>query len=631
MRNTRLLINIALLLGLLAAAPAAVMAAPETVVRDSIPDQYKWDLSVIYSGWEAWDRDYARAESLIDSLAGFEGTINSAERLLAAFRLRDEIGLINDKIYVYANLGYDIDMRDNESAARYRRYGHLTTIFGQASSWFRPELLAVEWSRINAWLEELPELEIYRFFLEDLNRRRAHFLDAAQEKLLSYFGSFNSSPDAIYADMVYSDIQYPDYVTAAGDTLTLSEGQVWYQMQANRDQAERQAMFREFYRAYDGYVNTYASMYNSVLQRDWALAQARNYPTCLEAALGDDNIPVAVYENLIETVRHGTAPLKRYHQVRKEALGLEHYYWSDRKVPLVDFDKTYEYDAVIPWMYEAMAPLGDEYLAKLRQLLGGRWIDVYSNEGKYTGGYELDAYGMHPFILLNHNGTLSEVFTIAHEAGHALHSVYSNENQPYATAYYTIFVAEVPSTLNEALLLDYLLDRSDDPAEKITMLQQAIENIAGTFYLQTLFADFEWQAHAMVEQGEPITADALRAIYDRLLTDYFGEAIEGDSLYQSYWTRIGHFFESPYYVYKYATSFASSAKMVQGITAEAGADRDEALEQYYDLIQAGGNDYPVAQLAKAGVDLTSPEVLQAVVDQLDRLVTRLEEELAQIQ
>ncbi len=623
------LTSMTLLLTLLACT--AGWTAPNTLVRDSIPDQYKWDLSPIYPDWEAWDADLATASALVDEFAGYQGSMaQGVDQLVDLLQTRDRTGLLVDQIYLYSGLSYYTDLRDNDAAARYQRYENLQTRFEQASSWLHPELLALPSETLRSWLDQDARLAPYRFEIEDVIRQRDHVLRADQEKLLSYFGSFDDAPSNIYSELVYSDIAYPDYVTTSNDTLTLTEGQIWLQLGTNRDQDERKRMFETFYYTYQKNVNTYASIYNGVLQHDWASAQARNYGSTLEAAVDPDHVPTSVYQNLVTTVRQGTGPLQRYHQVRREALGFDEYYWSDRKIPLTEFDKTYEYDEVVPWVIEAVAPLGEEYQALTRELLEGRWVDVYENEGKYSGAFQDDAYGQHPYILTNFNGTLSEVFTLAHEAGHALHTTYAFENQPYATAYYTIFVAEVASTLNEALLLEYLLEHSDDRLERIALLQQAIDNIAGTFYLQTLFADYEWQAHKLVEQGEPITADVLRGIYGELLSDYYGDAISFDSLYHSYWTRISHFFQSPYYVYKYATSYASSAKIVAGIGSDDRMTSESARRRYLDLLRSGGSDFPMEQLKKAGVDLSTPDALQAVVMQLDNLVTRLEEELSQL-
>jgi oligoendopeptidase F len=614
---------------LLTVLPA--LGGPNTLVRDSIPEQYKWDLGDIYAGWEAWEADFAEATGEVDSLATLQGMPStSAANLLSVLRFKDRVGMMVDRLSLFADLSYVTAMADNELNARYQRMQTLEADLAEASSWLEPELLKLPWDTVTQWLNRENDLALYRYWLENIFRLKEHYLDQAQEKLLSYFGGFNNSPDGVYSSFVYSDIQYPTFVLASGDTILLSESQTWYQMRVNRDQGERQRMFRTFYETYHTYVNTYAAIYNGVLQRDWALARARNYATSLEAALNYDNVPVGVYENLVSTVRQGTEPLQRYHRLRRQALGLEHYYWSDRQAPLVESDRTYEYDEAVSWVIGATAVLGEDYTARLKQFFEQRRVDVYENEDKYTGAFQSDAYGTPQYILMNFDGTLEEVFTLAHEAGHAMHSNYSNSQQPYVNAYSTIFVAEVPSTLNEALLLDYLMERTATPQERIAMLQRAIENIEGTFFLQAMFADFEWQAHQLVERGEPITADALRIIYAGLLADYYGDAIEIDSLYYSYWTRIGHFVESPYYVYKYATSLAASSKLVKEIQSDDPGVREPAVRKYLALLRSGGNDYPMNQLKKAGVDLSSPEAVQAVVDQLGELVDRLKTELGKL-
>ena len=356
--------------------------APNTLVRDSIPNQYKWDLSLIYPDWEAWENDLATATALVEEFSSYQGTMNQgADRLVELLQKRDRIGLMTDQIYLYAGLSYCTDLRDNEAAGRNQRSESMQTKFEQASSWFEPELLALPSETLQGWLEQDARLAPYRFKIEDVIRQRNHVLSADQEKLLSYFGSFNDAPSNIYSELLYSDIDYPDFVTVSGDTVTLTEGQIWYQMGVNRDQDERYRMFETFYHTYQDNINTYASIYNAILQRDWASAQARGYSSTLEASVDPNQVPLGVYENLVTTVRQGTGPLRRYHQVRRQALGLDNYYWSDRKIPVVEFDKTYEYDEVVPWVIEAVAPMGEEYQARTRELLEGRWVDVYENEG----------------------------------------------------------------------------------------------------------------------------------------------------------------------------------------------------------------------------------------------------------
>jgi oligoendopeptidase F len=607
------------------------ITGPNTLNRDEIPDKYKWNLSDIYPDWEAWETDLEKLEVMMDEYAALKGTLaEGPEQLLKAYKLGDQLGMLAYKVYQFPGLTRATDTRDNEVSARLQRVRILFAKFNIATAWFDPEVLTIPWNTMEAWLDETDELAPYRYGIENLYRQQEHVLDEDKEQLLSYFSQFNGTPGAIYSELSTSDIEYQEVTLSNGETVTLTPGTYYNILSTNRNQEDRRKSFEGHYGAYHANINTYAAIYNSVLQRDWALAQARNYGSTLEAALDDDNVPVAVFENLLATVKSGTGPVKRYMRLRKEALGLETYHLYDGMVPIVDFDRTYDYDELADWIVESVKPLGKEYQKKMRGAFEGGWIDVYENEGKTSGAFSAGVYGVHPYMLLNYNETLESVFTVAHEAGHSMHTILSHENQPFATASYTIFVAEVASTLNEALFLDYMFERSEDPKERIALLQKAIDNIVGTFYSQVLFADFEWQAHKMVEQGQPITADALQALYLNLEDEYYGDAAVVDDLYGSLFARISHFYGSPYYVYKYATCFATSAKLVKEITSEDKRIHEATLERYLTLLKSGGNNYPMEQLKKAGVDLGEPATIQAVVGQLDDLVTRLEEELARL-
>ncbi|MBA3638058.1 MAG: oligoendopeptidase F family protein, partial [Acidobacteria bacterium] len=381
------------------------------------------------------------------------------------------------------------------------------------------------------------------------------------------------------------------------------------------------------YGTYQSTVNTYATLYNGVCQRDWFQARARGYKSTLEAALHGDNIPTSVVETLIETTKAGVEPLRRYHRLRRKTLGVPTYQVFDFAIPLVTYDKKYAYDEVLDWITEAVAPLGKEYQARMREGFAGRWIDVYENEGKRSGAYSAPVYGTHPYMLLNYTDTLDDVFTLAHEMGHSMHTILSHETQPFIYSGYTIFVAEVPSTLSEALLLDYVLERSTDPTERIVLLQHAIDNITSTFYTQVMFADFELRAHQLAEQDKPITSEILTEMYTTLLEDYYGDAVDLNDLTGVTWARIPHFFNSPYYVYQYATCFASAARLSKEIMSGSEGERAKARERYLDLLRSGGSDHPMALLKKAGVDLSQPDTVKAIIEQLDTLVTRLEQEL----
>jgi oligoendopeptidase F len=343
--------------------------------------------------------------------------------------------------------------------------------------------------------------------------------------------------------------------------------------------------------------------------------------------LEDNNIPVAVYENLVNTVRDNTAPLQKYLKLRKHILELEEYHMYDGSIPIVDFDKMYPYEEAKKYVSASIKPLGKEYGSKMKTAMGEGWIDVFETPGKRSGAYSSNVYGVHPYMLMNYNETMNSVYTLAHELGHTIHTILASENQPFATYDYTIFVAEVASTLNERLLLDYMLSKTNDPKERVALIQQSISNITGTFYFQTMLADFEWQVHRLAEEGLPITTSKLKEITAELYTTYYGDAVELDELYHYVWTRIPHVYRSPFYVYQYATCFASSAQIYDKMTRGSKKEKKAAKESYLILLKSGGNDYPMNQLKKAGVDLTQPQTFLAVIEQFDNLVDQLEIEL----
>jgi oligoendopeptidase F len=399
----------------------------------------------------------------------------------------------------------------------------------------------------------------------------------------------------------------------------VSYGQYRAILATRREQSDRALAFEALHNTYQSALNTYAALYNAVCHRDWFQARARGYRSTLEAALHGDNIPTTVVENLIETTRAGTEPLRRYHRLRRRILGVPSYHVYDFSIPLVTFDKKYEYSDVLDRIVTSVATLGPDYQTRMRQGFSGGWIDVYENEGKRSGAYSAPVYGTHPYMLLNYTDTLDDVFTLAHEMGHSMHTILSHESQPFIYSNYTIFVAEVPSTLSEALLLEYMLSHSTDPLERIVLLQHAIDNITGTFYTQVLFADYELRAHRLTEQDQPVTSETLTEIYTSLLKDYYGDALDLNP-------RTG----MTYYVYQYATCFASAARLAQEIMQGSEVEQRQARERYLTLLRSGGNDYPMEQLKKAGVDLSQPHTVDAIVTQLNDLVSRLEAELSRV-
>ncbi len=593
--------------------------------RDEVPDRYKWNLSDIFPSWEAWEAGYKTLEAGIAKYASLKGTLaGGPENLLIAFRLSEELGQLAYRVWYYPSLQYDEDQRDNAINAKRQQVQILFARLGQAESWFNPELLTIPLETVRGWMEQSEALRVYRFAIENLYRQQEHVLDEAGEKLMSLASRLASAPNDTYWALSTADAKFPTITLSNGEQVTVSYGQYRALLATRREQADREAAFRALHETYRASLNTYATLYNGVCQRDWFQARARGYKSTLDAALHGDNIPTSVVENLIETTRAGVEPLRRYHRLRRKTLGVSSYQVYDFSIPLVTFEKKYKYDEVLDWIIAAVEPLGPEYQARMREGFTGRWIDVYENEGKRSGAYSAPVYGTHPYMLLNYTDTLDDVFTLAHEMGHSMHTILSHQEQPFVYSNYTIFVAEVPSTLSEALLLEFMLKRSTDPDERIVLLQHAIDNITGTFFTQVMFADYELRAHQLAEQDQPITSEILTGTYTTLLRDYYGDSIDMNPLTGITWARIPHFFNSPYYVYQYATCFASAARLSHEIMR---GDTD-ARTRYLTLLKSGGNDYPMEQLKKAGVDLAQPDTVRAVLEQLDDLVSRLERELA---
>ena len=597
--------------------------------REAVDPKYTWDLSAIFTDWDGWEGGFRDLERGIEAFSQFEGTLaQGPERLLASLQERDRIGQLSYRVWYFPNLHYDQDQRDNTINAKRQQVQLLLARWSQAESWYAPELLRIPLEKVRQWLDASPPLALYRFYLEDLFRQQKHVLDEAGERLLSLSSRLGTVPQDAYAALSTADAKFPTITLASGESVQVSYGQYRKLLATCRQQSDRCKAYEALYDTYATSLNTYAALYTGVMQREWFQSRARGYASNLDAALFGNNIPPAVVHNLIRETKAGVAPFRRYHQLRRRVLGLKDYFVYDGFVPLVDHDVHYRYDEVLDWITESVRPLGDDYVGKVQEAFVGRWIDVYENQGKRSGAYSAPVYGSHPYMLLNYNDTLDAVFTLAHEMGHSIHTMLSHETQPFVYAGYTIFVAEVPSTLSEALLLDLMLERARTREERIVLLQHAIDGIVGTFYNQVLFADFELQAHTLVERDQPVTSDILNALYERLLDEYWGDALSPDDRARMTWARIPHFFQSPYYVYQYATCFASTAKLMNEVQSSHPATRRAAVARYLDLLRAGGSDYPMDLLARAGVDLSQADTVRAVVTQLDDLVTRLEAELA---
>lgn len=598
--------------------------------RDEIAQQYKWDLNDIYPDWNQWEADLVKLKELMTEIPKYQGEISKNPKTFVEFiNLEEKISRLLDKIYLYPYLQRDLDSTNEMASVKLQEIESIYANYSISSSWITPEILTIPKETMITWINDNPTLEPNRFPLMEIYRLQEHVLSADKEKLLSYFGQYLGVPSDIYSELSTSDIKWNDVELSDGSKTTVTNGVYSKVISTNRNQEDRKKVFEALYNSFNINKNTYASIYKSILQRDFATAQSRNYKSSLEKALNPKNIPLDVYTSLIESTKENTAPLKRYIALRKKALNLSDYHYYDNSINIVDYNKEFTYEEAKNTVLESVKPLGKDYYNGLNTALSEGWLDVYETPNKRSGAYSLNIYDVHPYMLLNYNGTMDAVFTLAHELGHTMHSMLSTKNQPYPISSYTIFVAEVASTFNERLLLDNMLKNTTDPKEKIALIEQAIGGIVGTYYIQSLFADYEYQAHQIVENGGAITPEVLNNIMENLFKDYFGTELTMDELQKIIWARIPHFYNSPYYVYQYATSFASSANLYDRITNAkyTPQEREQAKNEYLTLLKSGGNDHPMNQLKKAGVDLSKKDAFNAVATEFNRLLDLLEEEL----
>ena len=594
--------------------------------RKTIEQKYKWNLNDIYENYDMWESDLEKFEKLTKEVPKYKGQIkNSSEKFVELELLMEKIARLLDRLYLYPYMLKDLDSTDEITSIKMQEIEMIYTKFGTETAWIAPEMLEIPEETMNEWIKKHPELEERRFGLSEMYRLRKHVLSEDKEQLLSHFSQFMGSSSDIYGELSISDMKWNTVKLSTGEEIAVSNGVYSKILATNRNQEDRKLAFEALYKSYENSKNTFAAIYRAIIQQNVASCNARSYESCLDRALENKNIPKEVYFSLVNSAQENTAPLRRYIELRKKALKLKEYHYYDNSINIVDYNKVFKYDDAKEIVLNSVKPLGEDYQAKMKRAISEGWLDVFETKNKRSGAYSINIYDVHPYMLLNYQETMDAVFTLAHELGHTLHSIHSSEAQPYSTADYTIFVAEVASTFNERLLLDYMLENSDDSLEKIALLEQALGNIVGTYYIQTLFASYEYEAHKMIEEYKAVTPDILSDIMYNLFKKYFGESITIDELQKIIWSRIPHFFRSPFYVYQYATSFASSAKLYENLKTNP-----ESREKYLTLLKSGGNNHPMEQLKLAGVDLTKKESFDSVAKEFDRLLDVLEEELKKI-
>ena len=593
--------------------------------REEADARYKWAIEDLYKDDEDWKRDYELLKSRIPELTKFRGRLGeSAEVLLSMQKLSDELTQLLEKVYVYANQR----LHENTDNSTYQNLASqaqgLLVELSESLSFVEPELMELPDGIIETFLDENEELLVYRQYFENIIRQKKHVLPTEQEQLLAAMGEVAESPKDIFSMFNNADIRFPEIAGEDGHPVQVTHGRYMSLMQSRNRQVRKDA-FEAMYGVYGDWRNTLAAMYRANVKQEAFLAKAHKYTSDLEAALDGSHIPVKVYDQLIEAVHESMPLMYRYMKLRKKLLGVEELHMYDLYVPVIEQDHSeIPFEQAKKTVLEGLAPMGEEYLHLLREGFDHGWIDVYENQGKRTGAYSWGAYGTHPYVLLNYQGTLHDVFTLAHEMGHALHSWYSDEHQPYIYAGYRIFVAEVASTCNEALLIHYLMEQSKkagDQKKTMYLMNYFLEQFRTTLFRQTMFAEFEKITHGLQEQGETLTADRLCEIYYDLNKLYFGEEICVDQEIAMEWARIPHFY-TPFYVYQYATGFSAAIALSKQIL-EQGAP---AVEQYKKFLKGGSSMYPLELLKMAGVDMEQKAPVQDALavfaqylDEMERL------------
>lgn len=605
-------------------AASTFVSPTEERDRTKIPDEYKWDLTAVYASDQDWRAEKEKLAAECAQLRSFQGRLaSSAATLAEALELQSRLEKELTRLFLYASLSSDQDTRVSSYQAMEQEMIQLSSALGAEAAFVEPEILKIDSTTIDRFLSEEPRLRVYRIYLHDIARRRAHTLSNAEEKLLASSAVMASAPSTVYGIFADADFPYPEVVLSDGKTVKLDKASFSLH-RASPNREDRQKVMEAFFVGLGKYRATFGSLMNSSVQTATFYSRSRNYKGALEASLDGPNIPVSVYSRLIEGVGRNLSAFHRYLKLRRRMLGVSELHYYDLYAPLVaSVNARYSVEEAEHNILEALAPLGPEYTGGANRSFTERWIDMFPTEGKRAGAYSAgDAYDVHPYMLMNYNGKYEDMSTLAHELGHTMHSYFSNKTQPHPLASYSIFVAEVASTFNEALLNDYMLKKIKDDATRLSLLGNYLESIKGTVFRQTQFAEFELRMHEMVESGQPLTGDALSNLYSEIVKKYYGHD-QGVCIVDDYvaheWAMIPHFYNA-YYVFQYATSFTASSALSEKVLAgEAGA-----TERYLKFISGGHSKYPIDLLKDAGVDMTTDEPLELTIQKMNRVMDQME-------
>lgn len=599
--------------------------AEEPKERDEIAEKYKWDLTDMYVSTDRWEADIVKYNALLPEIESYRGRLGSdGKTLLAAIQKMEEIEMLISDIFVYAGLKSYEDMRVGENSANFSRARTLSTKYNEATSYMRPELLAIPPRKLAKMISSTKGLVIYRHFIDEQLRLRDYTLSEAEERILASASDALGKFSSVYSAFNNADIKYGEIVDEQGNIVELTKAR-YAAFMSSTDRRVREDAWKGVYGEYERLGNTLAANYEGHVKARVFQAKIRGFDSALQAATYGNAIPTEVYTNLLEAARQGAGPLQRYMEIRRAALGVETLQPWDTSAPIGEETiKDVSFEEAKKIVADALTPLGDEYVTTYWKGFSEGWVDAYESQGKRGGAYSWGTYRSKPYMSMNYNGTFSSVSTLAHEYGHSIHSRLAAEAQPYTYANYRTFIAEIASMTNEAILFQKVLSEADSKENKVFLLQTYLDEFRGGFYTQALFADYEMQAHAAVESGKALTKDSLNKIYHDTHIAYYGDSVQMNPLVDSTWSRIPHFLRNDnFYVYQYSTSFVAATALAKMILKEG----EPARLRFLNLLRSGSNDYPIELLKKAGIDMTTAAPVIATIEVFDRMVSELEQTL----
>lgn len=591
--------------------------------RNEQKEEFKWKLEHIFSSNDEWEKEFKEIKELCNEITSFKDKLASSEdKLLSCLKLKDRINSKLESIYVYANMRFHEDMTNTTYQSLSDRSESLSITISSSISFIVPEILSIDEKTITSFIKSSKELGFYEFYLNEILRNKQHVLSSAEETLLAKAAVIGQSPQTIYSMFNNADIEFPSVTTDNGETIQITQGN-FIKLLEKKDRHLRKIVFESYYKSYSNQKNTLAAIYDSSVKSDVFFAHSRNYNSALEASLKIKNIDLTVYEQLLETVTDNIHLMHKYIALRKKLLNLDEIHMYDLYTPMVkDVDMTVTFEEAKNIILEGLASLGEDYLQRLQTGFTNHWIDIYENKGKRSGAYSWGCYDSHPFVLMNYQDNINNLFTLAHEMGHALHSNYSNENQEYLYAGYEIFLAEVASTVNETLLMKHLLKTTTDPKKRLYLINYFLEQFRSTVYRQTMFAEFEKITHEMVEKNEPLNQEVLCKTYHDLNIKYYGNDIVIDEEIDIEWARIPHFYNA-FYVYQYATGFSAAIALSDLIINEGQV----AVDDYLTFLKSGSSDYALNILKKAGVDMTTKSPIENALKTFENLLDEMEKSI----